>query len=86
MEYERRAPDTVKYSSVQAEMRSIIKKRKAREINGFSGLLAPPGRFELPTFRLGVDPIRHRQVTPDAKKCLEIQAFSVFPIPSDTML
>ena len=36
--------------------------------------------------RLGVDPIRHRQVTPDTKKCLEIQAFSVFPIPSDTML
>ena len=42
--------------------------------------------FEPPTYRLGVDPIRHRQVTPDTKKCLEIQAFSVFPIPSDTML
>lgn len=48
--------------------------------------LASPGGFEPLTPRLGVDPIRHRQVTPDTKKCLEIQAFSVFPIPSDTML
>lgn len=38
------------------------------------------------TFRLGVDPISHREVTPDAKKCLEILGFSPFPIPSDTML
>jgi len=45
-----------------------------------------PRGIEPPTYRLGVAPIRHRQVTPDAKKCLEIQAFSVFPIPSDTML
>lgn len=36
--------------------------------------------------RLGVDPISHREVTPDAKKCLEILGFSPFPIPSDTML
>ena len=35
---------------------------------------------------LGVDPISHREVTPDAKKCLEILGFSPFPIPSDTML
>ena len=48
--------------------------------------LAPQKEFESPTFRLGVDPIGHRQVTPDAKKCLEIQAFSAFHIPSDTML
>ena len=48
--------------------------------------LAPPARLELTTLRLGVDPIQHRQVTPDAKKCLEIQAFSAFSSPSDTML
>ena len=35
---------------------------------------------------LGVDPIGHREVTSDAKKCLEILGFSAFPIPSDTML
>ena len=35
---------------------------------------------------LGVDPISHREVTPDAKKCLEILGFSAFPIPSDTTL
>ena len=35
---------------------------------------------------LGVAPISHREVTPDAKKCLEILGFSPFPIPSDTML
>ena len=35
---------------------------------------------------LGVDPIQHREVTPDAKKCLEIQAFSAFAFPSDTTL
>ena len=45
-----------------------------------------PKGIEPPTSPLGVDPIRHRQVTPDTKKCLEIQAFSVFPIPSYTML
>ena len=44
-----------------------------------------PG-FEPGAFRLGVDPISHREVTPDAKKCLEILGFSPFPIPSDTML
>lgn len=42
--------------------------------------------FEPKAFRLGVDPISHREVTPDAKKCLEILGFSPFPIPSDTML
>lgn len=42
--------------------------------------------FEPLAFRLGVDPISHREVTPDAKKCLEILGFSPFPIPSDTML
>ena len=52
----------------------------------FGSILAPPGRFELPTFRLGVAPISHREVTPDAKKCLEILGFSAFPIPSDTTL
>ena len=49
-------------------------------------LVASRPGFEPGAFRLGVAPIRHRQVTPDTKKCLEIQAFSVFPIPSDTML
>jgi len=48
--------------------------------------LAPPARLELTTLRLGVDPIQHREVTPDAKKCLEIQAFSAFAFPSDTTL
>lgn len=54
--------------------------------HGFAAIIASQKGLEPPTFRLGVDPIRHRQVTPDTKKCLEIQAFSVFPIPSDTML
>ena len=48
--------------------------------------MAPPARLELTTLRLGVDPIQHREVTPDAKKCLEIQAFSAFAFPSDTTL
>ena len=48
--------------------------------------LAPQKEFESPTFRLGVAPIRHREVTSDAKKCLEIQGFSAFQIPSDTTL
>ena len=48
--------------------------------------LARPARFERAAFRLGVAPISHREVTPDAKKCLEIQGFSAFPIPSDTTL
>ena len=51
-----------------------------------AGLLAPPARLELTTLRLGVAPISHREVTPDAKKCLEILGFSAFPIPSDTTL
>ena len=42
--------------------------------------------FEPPAYRLGVAPISHREVTPDAKKCLEILGFSAFPIPSDTTL
>ena len=37
-------------------------------------------------FCLGVAPIRHREVTSNAKKCLEIQGFSAFQIPSDTTL
>lgn len=49
-------------------------------------LVASPARFERATFRLGVAPISHREVTPDAKKCLEILGFSAFPIPSDTTL
>ena len=48
--------------------------------------LARPARFERAAFRLGVAPISHREVTPDAKKCLEILGFSAFPIPSDTTL
>ena len=48
--------------------------------------LASPGGFEPLTPRLGVAPISHREVTPDAKKCLEILGFSAFPIPSDTTL
>lgn len=52
----------------------------------FLGLVAFPPGFEPGAFRLGVDPISHREVTPDAKKCLEILGFSPFPIPSDTML
>ena len=35
---------------------------------------------------LGVAPIRHREVTSNAKKCLEIQGFSAFQILSDTTL
>ena len=50
------------------------------------GSLAFPSGFEPLTFRLGVAPIRHREVTSDAKKCLEIQGFSAFQIPSDTTL
>lgn len=52
----------------------------------FSGVLAHLRGFEPLAYRLGVDPISHREVTPDAKKCLEILGFSPFPIPSDTML
>ena len=48
--------------------------------------MAPPARLELTTLRLGVAPIRHREVTSNAKKCLEIQGFSAFQIPSDTTL
>ena len=48
--------------------------------------MALPAGFEPTAFRLGVDPIQHREVTPDAKKCLEIQAFSAFAFPSDTTL
>ena len=48
--------------------------------------VALPARFERATFRLGVAPIRHREVTSNAKKCLEIQGFSAFQILSDTTL
>ena len=63
------------------------KRRKPLILLMFPALfLASPARFERAAFRLGVDPISHREVTPDAKKCLEILGFSPFPIPSDTML
>ena len=42
--------------------------------------------FDPLAFRLGVAPIRHREVTSNAKKCLEIQGFSAFQILSDTTL
>ena len=48
--------------------------------------LASARWLEHPTYRLGVAPIRHREVTSNAKKCLEIQGFSAFQIPSDTTL
>ena len=43
-------------------------------------------KISLLNISLGVAPISHREVTPDAKKCLEILGFSAFPIPSDTTL
>ena len=52
----------------------------------FSGVLAHLRGFEPLAYRLGVAPIRHREVTSNAKKCLEIQGFSAFQIPSDTTL
>ena len=63
-------------------------KRKSRKpfVRRFSAFLASQKGFEPPTPRLGVAPIRHREVTSDAKKCLEIQGFSAFQIPSDTTL
>lgn len=51
----------------------------------FRKMASPPG-LEPGAPCLGVDPIQHREVTPDAKKCLEIQAFSAFAFPSDTTL
>ena len=60
--------------------------KRTPEKHLFSGVLAHLTGFEPVAFRLGVDPISHREVTPDAKKCLEILGFSPFPIPSDTML
>ena len=48
--------------------------------------LAPRTGFEPAAYRLGVAPIRHREVTSNAKKCLEIQGFSAFQILSDTTL
>ena len=51
-----------------------------------SFFLAPPAGFEPVACRLGVAPIRHREVTSNAKKCLEIQGFSAFQILSDTTL
>lgn len=60
--------------------------RNKRNSRRMTAVLASPARFERATFRLGVAPISHREVTPDAKKCLEILGFSAFPIPSDTTL
>ena len=51
-----------------------------------SDVLARLPGLEPGTSGLGVAPISHREVTPDAKKCLEILGFSAFPIPSDTTL
>ena len=62
-------------------------KPKVLDFQGFRLLeMARPEELESPTCRLGVDPIGHREVTSDAKKCLEILGFSAFLIPSDTML
>jgi len=79
-------PEPGRLKGFDIKLNNRTKSKKNTVICGKSRCLAPPERLELTTLRLGVAPIRHRQVTPDAKKCLEIQAFSVFPIPSDTML
>ena len=64
-----------------------IKKPKTLENKGFRRYyLARQKGFEPPAFPLGVAPIRHREVTSNAKKCLEIQGFSAFQILSDTTL
>ena len=60
--------------------------KRTPEKHLFSGVLAHLTGFEPVAFRLGVAPIRHREVTSNAKKCLEIQGFSAFQIPSDTTL
>ena len=60
--------------------------RNKRNSRRMTAVLASPARFERATFRLGVAPIRHREVTSNAKKCLEIQGFSAFQILSDTTL
>ena len=60
--------------------------KRTPEKHLFSGVLAHLTGFEPVAYRLGVAPISHREVTPDAKKCLEILGFSAFPIPSDTTL
>lgn len=70
----------------QAGQTLPLNRKCLEHIGSRHGLVASPARFERATFRLGVDPISHREVTPDAKKCLEILGFSPFPIPSDTML
>ena len=63
------------------------KRRKPLILLGFPAeFLASPARFERAAFRLGEAPIRHREVTSNAKKCLEIQGFSAFQILSDTTL
>ena len=62
------------------------KSRKPPKKKVYSLFMASQKGFEPPTPRLGVAPISHREVTPDAKKCLEILGFSAFPIPSDTTL
>ena len=48
--------------------------------------LARPKEFESPAFRLGVDPKPMYQMIASAKKSLEIQAFSLFSMPSRTAL
>ena len=50
------------------------------------GSLAFPSGFEPLTFRLGVDPNRHREVKHSTRKSLEIQGFSPFSILSGTTL
>ena len=60
--------------------------KRTPEKHLFSGVLAHLTGFEPVAYRLGVAPISHREVTPDAKKCLEILGFSAFQILSDTTL
>ena len=71
------------------EFKFIWKMRNAENLEKsmFSAMFSASLRgFEPPTYRLGVAPIRHREVTSNAKKCLEIQGFSAFQILSDTTL
>ena len=64
----------------------ITKQPEIFKISAVSLYLAPWRGLEPPVYRLGVDPKCHQEVTSDAKKCLKIQGFSAFSIPSDTML
>lgn len=54
--------------------------------HGFAAIIASQKGLEPPTFRLGVDPKPMYRVIASAKKSLEIQAFSLFSMPSRTAL